>query len=70
MTLVSPVTVTNTSGNSGGGEINRDQAPGLRVVNLVTPGVLKLDLSAGSYKWKLVHIAGKTFSDSGTDTCH
>jgi hypothetical protein len=62
--------IVGTGGNSGGGEINRDQAPGLRVVNLVTPGVLKLDLSAGSYKWKLVHIAGKTFSDSGTDTCH
>jgi acid phosphatase type 7 len=62
--------VVGTGGNSGGGEIHRDQAPGLRVVNLVTPGVLKLDLSAGSYTWKFVHIAGKTFSDSGTDACH
>jgi len=62
--------VVGTGGNSGGGEIYYKQAPGVRVVKLGTPGVLKLDLRAGSYNWKFVPVAGKTFSDSGTDTCH
>ena len=62
--------IVGTGGNSGGSEIYRDNAPGLQVVKLGTPGVLKLDLSAGSYTWKFVPVAGKTFSDSGTGTCH
>ena len=62
--------IVGTGGNSGGGRIFRGQAPGLQVVKLGTPGVLRLDLSAGSYKWRFVPIAGKTFSDSGTDECH
>jgi acid phosphatase type 7 len=59
-----------TGGNSGGGEIHYGQAPGLQVVKLGTPGVLKLNLGAGTYHWKFVPIAGKTFTDSGTDECH
>jgi acid phosphatase type 7 len=62
--------VVGTGGPSDGGEIYRGQAPGLRVVKLGTPGVLKLNLGAGSYSWKFVPIAGKTFTDSGTDECH
>jgi hypothetical protein len=62
--------IVGTGGNSGGDSILRGQAPGLQVVNVDTPGVLKLDLSAGSYHWKFVPIAGKTFSDSGTYECH
>ena len=34
-----------------------------------TLGVLKLSLRAGSYDWQFVPEAGKTFADSGTDTC-
>jgi hypothetical protein len=33
-------------------------------------GVLKLTLGSGSYDWKFVPVAGKTFTDSGTDDCH
>jgi hypothetical protein len=62
--------VVGTGGNSGGGEIHYGQAPGLQVVKLGTPGVLKLNLGAGSYNWKFVPVAGKTFTDSGTDECH
>ena len=62
--------VVGTGGNSGGGEIYYDQAPGVQVVKLGTPGVLKLNLGAGSYQWKFVPVAGKTFTDSGTDECH
>jgi hypothetical protein len=31
---------------------------------------LKLTLHPGSYDWRFVPEAGKTFTDSGTDQCH
>ena len=43
--------------------------PGSEVRNHDTYGVLKLTLNAGSYTWKFVPVAGKTFTDSGTDSC-
>ena len=33
-------------------------------------GVLKLTLSDGSYTWEFIPIAGDTFTDSGSGTCH
>lgn len=33
-------------------------------------GVLKLSLKANSYDWKFIPIAGSTFTDSGSGTCH
>ena len=33
-------------------------------------GVLKLVLHDGSYDWEFVPVAGGTFTDSGTDSCH
>ena len=62
--------VVGTGGPTDGSEIYRGQAPGLQVVKVGTPGVLKLNLGAGSYDWKFVPIAGKTFTDSGTYACH
>jgi hypothetical protein len=38
--------------------------------NADTFGVLKLMLRADSYDWQFVPESGKTFSDSGTGTCH
>jgi hypothetical protein len=35
-----------------------------------TFGVLKLTLHSNSYDWRFVPEAGKTFTDSGTGTCH
>ncbi|MEO6527941.1 MAG: Ig-like domain-containing protein [Gemmatimonadaceae bacterium] len=35
-----------------------------------TYGVLKLTLSANSYAWEFVPVAGATFTDSGSGTCH
>ena len=35
-----------------------------------TAGVLKLTLRSNSYAWKFVPVAGKTFTDSGTKSCH
>jgi hypothetical protein len=35
-----------------------------------TYGVLKLTLHAGSFDWQFVPEAGKTFTDTGSSTCH
>ena len=42
----------------------------MQVVKTDVFGVLRLSLRADSYAWKFVPIAGKTFTDSGTDGCH
>ena len=33
-------------------------------------GVLKLTLSDRSYQWQFISIAGKSFTDAGTTSCH
>ena len=33
-------------------------------------GALKVTLSAGSYAWEFVPVAGATFTDSGSGSCH
>ena len=38
--------------------------------NASAHGVLKLTLNSGGYAWKFVPVAGKTFTDSGTASCH
>jgi acid phosphatase type 7 len=60
--------VAGTGGAPGGSEVQ--QAPGVEVVETGTSGVLKLNLSAGSYSWEFVHIEGQTFTDSGSGSCH
>ena len=40
------------------------------VRNTDTFGVLRLSLRAGAYDWQFVPEAGKTFSDSGSTSCH
>ena len=62
--------VAGTGGAPGGSEIYYDQAPGVEKVETSTSGVLRLDLSAGAYSWTYVHIEGKSFTDSGTGSCH
>jgi hypothetical protein len=62
--------VAGTGGAPGGSEIYLDQAPGVQVVETGTNGVLKLELSADSYSWEFVPIAGQTFTDSGSGSCH
>jgi hypothetical protein len=41
-----------------------------QVRNSSTYGVLRLTLHATSYDWKFLPEAGKTFTDSGTSSCH
>jgi hypothetical protein len=33
-------------------------------------GVIKFTLSPGAYAWRFIPIAGSTFTDSGSGTCH
>jgi hypothetical protein len=33
-------------------------------------GVLKLTLDAGTYSWQFVPIAGSSFTDTGSGSCH
>lgn len=44
--------------------------PNSLVRNNDSYGVLRLSLSAGSWSFKFVPVAGKSFTDSGTGTCH
>ncbi|HET7252119.1 MAG TPA: metallophosphoesterase [Gemmatimonadales bacterium] len=44
--------------------------PNSEVFNGTTYGVLKLTLGSGTYSWEFVPIAGQTFTDSGSGTCH
>ena len=40
------------------------------VYNSNTFGVLKLTLSPGAYSWQFIPVAGQTFTDSGSGSCH
>jgi hypothetical protein len=40
------------------------------VRNSDTYGVLKLTLHPGSYDWQFIPVAGQTFTDSGSTSCH
>jgi acid phosphatase type 7 len=40
------------------------------VFNSTTFGVIKMTLSPGSYSWQFIPIAGNTFTDSGSTSCH
>jgi len=44
--------------------------PNSQVRNNSTYGVLRLTLGAGTYSWQFVPIAGQTFTDTGTGSCH
>jgi len=58
-------------GTGGAGLYSFDPAtPNSEVRNSSTHGVLKLTLEANGYDWSFVPVAGKTFTDSGTGTCH
>lgn len=44
--------------------------PNSEVFNGTTFGVLKLTLGAGTYAWQFIPVAGQSFTDSGSGTCH
>jgi 3',5'-cyclic AMP phosphodiesterase CpdA len=58
---------------TGGGNLRPFENPPLPTTEVrddETWGVLKLDLGEGRYSWKFLPVAGSTFSDSGSGTCH
>jgi acid phosphatase type 7 len=44
--------------------------PNSEVRNVSALGVLKLNLASDNYSWQFVPVAGKTFTDTGTEKCH
>jgi len=44
--------------------------PNSEIQNATTYGVLKLTLHASSYDWQFIPVAGASFTDSGTGSCH
>jgi hypothetical protein len=58
---------------TGGGNLRdfeNDPLPTTEVRQDHTWGVLKLTLKPTGYDWKFLPVAGKTFADSGSGTCH
>jgi len=58
------------SGGNGHYSFKTVAEPNSEVRNNTAYGVLKLELSAGSYKWQFVPAAGSSFTDSGSGSCH
>ena len=56
---------------TGGGTLDglKQSAPNSEIYNDKTYGVLKMTLSAHSYAWEFVPIAGQRFRDGGTAQC-
>ena len=40
------------------------------VANSATFGVLQLTLEQAGYRWEFIPVQGKTFTDSGSGSCH
>ena len=58
-------------GTGGAGHYRmRSARANSQVRNANTFGVLKLTLQEGSYDWRFIPQAGKSFSDSGSGSCH
>jgi len=57
---------------TGGADLYRFGAPlaNSEARNSTAWGVLKLVLNPGAYTWQFIPVAGGTFSDSGTASCH
>jgi hypothetical protein len=61
--------IVGTGGAPGGAQKGPND-PRMQVKKIGTPGVLKLRLKSGSYRWRFVPAAGRTYTDSGKDRCH
>lgn len=58
---------------TGGGNLRQfanDPLPTTEIRNDSTWGVLKLTLKSGGYDWEFLPVEGKSFTDSGSGTCH
>jgi hypothetical protein len=53
-----------------GGDQKGPDEPRVQAKKIGAPGVLKLELGSGFYKWKFVPVAGRNYTDSGRARCH
>jgi hypothetical protein len=58
------------TGGAGLREFKTIEEPNSEKRNETAHGVLKLTLNSTSYDWEFVPVAGQTFTDSGSDSCH
>lgn len=70
--VASPTGVREFVVGTGGGGLYSMNTPVANSVarNANTWGVLKLTLGPGTYSWQFIPIAGQTYTDSGSGTCH
>jgi hypothetical protein len=61
--------IVGTGGAPGGAQKGPND-PNVQAKNPRTPGVLKLRLGSGHYRWKFVPVGNRKFTDSGKDLCH
>jgi hypothetical protein len=60
--------IVGTGGKLGGSQKGPDE-PRVRAKKIGAPGVLKLELGSGFYRWKFVPVAGRHYTDSGRARC-
>jgi acid phosphatase type 7 len=58
-----------TGGAPGGSQKGPDE-PRVQAKKMDAPGVLKLELGSGFYRWKFVPVEGRHYTDSGRARCH
>ena len=66
---VTPTGIRQFVVGTGGKSHTTPTGTGAEVRNNNTFGVLKLRLRSGAYDWQFIPEPGKTFTDSGTDSC-
>jgi hypothetical protein len=64
--------IRQITAGTGGNSLYRfgTAKPNSQVRNNSTTGVLKLTLRADGYDFRFIPVAGKTFTDTGSGTCH
>jgi hypothetical protein len=58
------------TGGTAQGTIKGPDEPRMQAKKVGTPGVLKLKLGSGFYKWKFVPVEGRNYTDSGRARCN
>ena len=64
------IEIISGTGGASHFPFNTTMAPNSLIGDAATFGVLKLTLHASSFDWQFLPVAGQTFTDSGTQTCH
>ena len=61
--------IVGTGGAPGGSQKGPDE-PRVQAKKVDAPGVLKLKLGSGFYRWRFVPVGGRNYTDSGRARCH